>query len=335
MHGHLDARIRQKCETQSKRILTVIVILGGLSSLMAVLEALLPMSDENIEIQINVYEAKYPKRRLPLHLRIPFIVETESWAYETIFIVETYLLFLIASMLLIAVTTIPILLFYIQGQYENLSKYIEMVGQEHQDLTGNPIEYTNIETNTFRQVERTMKNSKSTKLRLKHIVKRSLQSKKHYEKMYIKQIVKYHQKLNIVYNKLCSMIAPLGFLVVSCGSSIMSLCLYEIIVFGPSFRFIAQLSTISTGLFLLFEMSEISHNYNQLLGNAVINSNWTMCSPSARRDLWMVLRCVQRPNYLKFHGAIEPNRSFFLKIIKISYNFVNCMRLRLSRRPNE
>uniref|UniRef100_A0A8D8QP63 Odorant receptor n=1 Tax=Cacopsylla melanoneura TaxID=428564 RepID=A0A8D8QP63_9HEMI len=199
MNRYSDAKVSQTCQKQSKLVLILLAIPVSIIGTNTALEALLPLSPDNLNIQRTVYNTTHPERRLPLHVRIPFVDETESWTYEILFLIQTYLLFLLFSMYNTVFSILPIILFYIQGQYKILSNYIEKVGQDHRDSHGDSIEYTNIETNHFHRVEKGK--SKNVKLDFRNVVKMSVESKKQYEKTYIKQIVQYQQKLIMMHDK--------------------------------------------------------------------------------------------------------------------------------------
>ncbi|KAL1454075.1 hypothetical protein WDU94_010362 [Cyamophila willieti] len=53
-----------------------------------VLESIIPISKSELDIRRNIYRTKHPERRLPYNMRVPFIDETESWAYEIIYLYQ-------------------------------------------------------------------------------------------------------------------------------------------------------------------------------------------------------------------------------------------------------
>ncbi|KAL1453140.1 hypothetical protein WDU94_007310 [Cyamophila willieti] len=58
----------------------------------SVLESIIPISKSELDIRRNVYRTKHPEHRLPYNLRIPFIDETESWAYEIVYVYQLYII---------------------------------------------------------------------------------------------------------------------------------------------------------------------------------------------------------------------------------------------------
>uniref|UniRef100_A0A8D9E518 Uncharacterized protein n=1 Tax=Cacopsylla melanoneura TaxID=428564 RepID=A0A8D9E518_9HEMI len=137
----------------------------------------------------------------------------------------------------------------------------------------------------------------------------------------------------MMHDKLWQVINPLALLTLFCITLFLSLSVYQLVVFGPSLRYIAQVSGITAGICFLCEMSEIANNCNQMLTNSLLRSDWTKCCAAARKDVLMILRRTQRPNYFSFHGGVvRPSRSLILKVLKATYSFVNCMRVRLKQK---
>ncbi|KAL1457798.1 hypothetical protein WDU94_007992 [Cyamophila willieti] len=183
-------KVFRKCEIVSKLLIILFGIQFTLVILDVVGEALLPLSARDLEIQRLVYKTKHSERRLPFHVLIPFIDETESWTYGILFVLQVYISLLIIIVSIITFTAVPIMVFNLYGQYKILSKYVEKIGKEHRDALGNCIIYSNIETNTFFYIKKereTLRNGK----KLKEV----------YERNYIKQIVRFHQKLLLFQKK--------------------------------------------------------------------------------------------------------------------------------------
>uniref|UniRef100_A0A8D8U6G6 Uncharacterized protein n=1 Tax=Cacopsylla melanoneura TaxID=428564 RepID=A0A8D8U6G6_9HEMI len=126
---------------------------------------------------------------------------------------------------------------------------------------------------------------------------------------------------------------PLALFTLCSITLILSLCVYQLVVFGPSVRYIAQVSGSIADLLFLCEMSEIADNCNQMLIDSLVRSDWTKCCASVQKDVLMILRRAQRPNYFSFHGGVvQPSRVLMLKVLKTTYNFVNCMYLNLKQK---
>ncbi|KAL1457728.1 hypothetical protein WDU94_007922 [Cyamophila willieti] len=191
-----DEKIIHRCEIQCRIFL--VVVLGFLNGYLGgnVLQALIPLAEPDLKIRRLVYETKYPERRHFFNVRYPFIDESQSWTFEIIYIHQLYAYLLFNCIVALLVTSIPILSLNVQGQYEMLVKYVAMIGQKHTDGYGNEIRYTNIEANASRYVRTTQslygwEERKSTRKQLS------------YEHYFLREIVRFHQKLLIFHTKVC------------------------------------------------------------------------------------------------------------------------------------
>lgn len=154
------------------------------------LEALLPIASSELVIRQHVYRTSHPERRHPYNLRLPFLDESKSWAYEIIFIWIFYVntAFILGSTMFISI--LPVSITLLQGQYIILAHYVEKIGKKHTDEVGNRILYTNIEKNKFSSEEFVMK----TKYKNREVMFKWKELNS-YERRYLKQILRFHQKL--------------------------------------------------------------------------------------------------------------------------------------------
>lgn len=135
--------------------------------------------------------------------------------------------------------------------------------------------------------------------------------------------------------QLINLVSPLALGILIANNILFSLCLYQMVV-NPTklsqyrlFKFIAEFIAVTIEHFLILNTSEQVDDCNVLMRQAITNSGWHKCTNRTRRDICMLLRRVQIPNYLKCTGgAIVASRIFFLKLVKLSYSFVNFMRLK-------
>lgn len=183
-----NKRILHKCEQRSKLVLTVLASLLSGSILGLLLESSVPLLPKEVEIRRLVYQTKHPQRRHPINLRFPNVDESESWAYEIIYAFFFYWDILLNMTLSLLISTLPVVMIHIKGQYEILAQFAKKIGRKHVDANGMEIFYTNIETNDFNYVK--------VKQRGRISDKRTL-FKRHneYDQRYIKQIIQFHQKL--------------------------------------------------------------------------------------------------------------------------------------------
>ncbi|KAL1461595.1 hypothetical protein WDU94_013475 [Cyamophila willieti] len=116
---------------------------------------------------------------------------------------------------------------------------------------------------------------------------------------------------------------------------LISLCLYQMVVDSSQlswlriFKFTAEFIAVSMEYFTHCYCSEMLDDCHGLMLSALNESRWECCTNQTKRDLVMLFRRVQKPNYWRLcNGAIVINSAFFLKVIKVAYTFVNFMRLK-------
>uniref|UniRef100_A0A8D8R9P9 Uncharacterized protein n=1 Tax=Cacopsylla melanoneura TaxID=428564 RepID=A0A8D8R9P9_9HEMI len=108
------------------------------------------------------------------------------------------------------------------------------------------------------------------------------------------------------------------------------LCLFQLVA-SPAdislqryFKFTAEFISILASFFLYCESSEYQDNNNGMVREALTQCGWETCSTQTKRDLMMLIRRVQRPNYSRFtNGTFELSRLMFLQVVKLAYSFVN------------
>uniref|UniRef100_A0A8D8Y3R8 Uncharacterized protein n=1 Tax=Cacopsylla melanoneura TaxID=428564 RepID=A0A8D8Y3R8_9HEMI len=156
-----------------------------------------PLSEKDIAELKIIYGTQNPERRHYVNVWIPYVDETLSWHYAVIHALECWpILIAGASFYTIGVlilTTITVL----EGQYTILRTYVKKIGQQHTDIQGNTVYYTNIERNKY-IVEPINKRTSSVKAKLQQ---REYQRQLVYEKLYFRQVLKFHQKLVILQTK--------------------------------------------------------------------------------------------------------------------------------------
>ncbi|KAL1453770.1 hypothetical protein WDU94_010083, partial [Cyamophila willieti] len=62
-----------------------------------ILEAIVPISNTELDIRRTVYRTAHPERRLPFNIRIPFLDESVSWVYQLLFACQLYVLMIYYS----------------------------------------------------------------------------------------------------------------------------------------------------------------------------------------------------------------------------------------------
>uniref|UniRef100_A0A8D8ZS75 Uncharacterized protein n=1 Tax=Cacopsylla melanoneura TaxID=428564 RepID=A0A8D8ZS75_9HEMI len=122
---------------------------------------------------------------------------------------------------------------------------------------------------------------------------------------------------------------------ISMCSICLCLCLYQITLMSNSLSFVVlvkvvfQIISVIAELYYICYCSEALDDCHAKLHRAIINSGWYRCSNRMKQDVCFLLRRLQRPNHLKFNqGFIILTKDFFVKVLKVSYNFVNFLRLK-------
>lgn len=198
-----NPEILAACDHKARLVFNVTLFLGVCVGLGSFVEVMLPMSEAELEIHRRVYRTKHPERRLLYKIKVPFIDESESWAFGIIFGIESYLFVMFCFMFAIAATFVPIVLIHLRGQFDILCSFVLKIGGDHRDNLGRRIRYTSIERNEFAleenySLENLQKNSNDVgamgRLRVRKVAEKVLEEAK-YQKTYIRQIVVFHQML--------------------------------------------------------------------------------------------------------------------------------------------
>uniref|UniRef100_A0A8D9ED10 Odorant receptor n=1 Tax=Cacopsylla melanoneura TaxID=428564 RepID=A0A8D9ED10_9HEMI len=194
-----DQQIVQKYHKRSNLFSIVLFIVVFSSSMFTIfLETVMPIPQNELEIRRYVYRTAHPERRHAGPVRIPFLDESKSWTYEIIYVLQMYILAIHSVWATCLSSIVPVMLMHIQGQYEILCKYISMIGKEHRDIVGNRIFYTSIERNEYVIESTPPVKRRNTQNRINRMPRRNKQI---YEDDYLRQIVKFHQKLQHLLNE--------------------------------------------------------------------------------------------------------------------------------------
>ncbi|KAL1453612.1 hypothetical protein WDU94_009939 [Cyamophila willieti] len=117
-----------------------------------------------------------------------------------------------------------------------------------------------------------------------------------------------------------------------------ALCLYQLtassiksISKARLYKLVLEFMSVLFEYFLLCHFSETLDDSSARINRAITKSHWYKCSKDTRRDLCMLLRRTHGPNHLNFYkGVIVLSRAYFLSVVRLSYSFVNYMRLNIS-----
>ncbi|KAL1456347.1 hypothetical protein WDU94_001084 [Cyamophila willieti] len=186
-----DRSIIQKCHRYSNMACLAFFAAVSLAVVGSFLETFIPLSKSELDIRRKVYRTKYPERRLPYNMRIPFVDESESWAYETIYVIDMIVMFYFIWWVSLSVSLVPVMIIHVKGQYEILCKYICIVGKPHADSYGNNIFYSNIVRNEcYIKLYTAPRGKKKLISRTERLLRR-----KKYEQNYLRQIIEFHKHL--------------------------------------------------------------------------------------------------------------------------------------------
>ncbi|KAL1454362.1 hypothetical protein WDU94_010631 [Cyamophila willieti] len=304
-------------------ILIFVLVSASIILSCSIVETYFPVSDQEIELLRYIYKRARPERRLQTNFWIPFLDDSESPTYEIIFYFEFYLIILIILAATVSISGIPLLVIYLRGQYEILYHHVKLIGRTHKDQFGDVIYYTNFETGSFLKL----------KARSQWKVNQDV-----YNQYYCHQVIKFHQKLIGFQDKLHRFYSPIMLAKVILSNLLFMLCLYQLtassikyISKARFYKLVLEFIGVLIEYFLLCHFSEKLDDSQICVNRAIVKSHWYKCSKNTRRDICMLLRRTQGSNHLSFYkGVIVLSRGYFLSVVRLSYSFVNFMRLNLS-----
>ncbi|KAI5722776.1 hypothetical protein M8J76_013331 [Diaphorina citri] len=271
----------RKGRAKTKKVMVLFFLFVSLSMSGLVVQTLAPLNSEELEIQAHVYRTKHPERILMSNLNVPFIDETESYYYEAITVYELYLAFLFIIGFTVVATMIPTIIFFMEGQYTILCKHVENLGTKLRDSHGHRFFYTNLEKNrieyfsSIRNKRFFRLNTRKRSLKHRLMIEKMIEQK--YEKLYLRQIIYFHQKMMQLQQKVQTLFAPIILPVIICNCIAFSICLYQltdrisILSKARMFKFLIQFITVGLQYFFLNNCSEPSR----------INPKFRILSPLA------------------------------------------------------
>uniref|UniRef100_A0A8D8R7V1 Uncharacterized protein n=1 Tax=Cacopsylla melanoneura TaxID=428564 RepID=A0A8D8R7V1_9HEMI len=128
--------------------------------------------------------------------------------------------------------------------------------------------------------------------------------------------------------------SPIALLTIFVGTIGVALILYQIMLFDPALsvirllKLIAEVGTVLVASFFIANMSELLDDCNGRMRTALADCSWINCACATQRDICILLRRVQRAQYLTFYGGlIVVTRMHYMNGIKLAYSFVNYMRV--------
>uniref|UniRef100_A0A8D8TJR4 Odorant receptor n=1 Tax=Cacopsylla melanoneura TaxID=428564 RepID=A0A8D8TJR4_9HEMI len=198
--SNVDQKITTKCNVKAKMI-SMGFIFGALCIFITkFIEMYVPVSEQDLHIKKHLYENKFPSRKILLNIYIPYMDESEYWSNKVINIVEFYVIVLMVLTGFAMASLMPALIIQLEGQYQILNYYMEQIGKVHTDWKGKPVWYTDIQIADYVYIyvenshqPSTSRPSKRERMMLR---KQRILNQILYELSYVKQLVKFHQKLS-------------------------------------------------------------------------------------------------------------------------------------------
>ncbi|KAI5716989.1 hypothetical protein M8J76_015707 [Diaphorina citri] len=259
----------EKGRAKSKKTIILIALCITLTMSGAILQTIIPLTSEELEIQKNVYRTKHPER-IPLTvIKIPFIDETESWYYEAIMVWELYLGLIFIAGVTVICTFIPNVIYFMEAQYTILCQHVENLGTKLRDSQGQRFFYNNLEKNEiaylYSKQNKNICRPNKTKISHKQRIMNEKVIEQKYEKLYIRQIIYFHQKLLQFQQKMETVFSPQVLPLVICNNIALSMCLYQLTRYNTLskvriYKFSLESLTIALQFFFLNNCSEFYSN---------------------------------------------------------------------------
>uniref|UniRef100_A0A8D9E892 Odorant receptor n=1 Tax=Cacopsylla melanoneura TaxID=428564 RepID=A0A8D9E892_9HEMI len=159
-----------------------------------------------------------------------------------------------------------------------------------------------------------------------------------YERHYFKQLVKFHQKLLKQIEQMMIDISELVLLMVVGNYLIASLALYQLTFQTETtsmirlFKFLVEYILVLIQFYTYCNAAESLDDNQSNTRNSVYFSAWYRLCPSVRRDMCVLLSRLLKSNHPSFfHGVIVLQNNVLTRLLKVSYQVVNLMRLKSAR----
>uniref|UniRef100_A0A8D9AN58 Odorant receptor 22c n=2 Tax=Cacopsylla melanoneura TaxID=428564 RepID=A0A8D9AN58_9HEMI len=153
-------------------------------------------------------------------------------------------------------------------------------------------------------------------------------------RMFVRHLIQSHQKIIDYETKIVTIFRSTMFRIILVNGLLYVMSLYQITLFTSqastfsSYKSMFEFLATNIEYFYFCYSSEALDDCYATLRRNLYDSPWYNCSLATRKDLIVLLRRLQRPNYLKFKFNIMLSNAFFLQVLKRAYSFVNCMRAR-------
>ncbi|KAI5725520.1 hypothetical protein M8J77_016578 [Diaphorina citri] len=315
-----EVRISQRYLAQEKFIFFSFLSAIFFALIGRVLMTFTPLSQSEAETMTLVYNMKQPQNRLYMAMYIPYTDLTEDRFYKVAYGFQLVVLCWVLVLALTAATFSQTVLLNVYAQHEVFSKHLIRTGRLYQHKSNEMKIFTDLwkyQYHTLGEVK----------------LKRGIGAEV-LDVMYMRQLIIFHQKMNIFYKKFYLVFGPVLDVKTVGNLLLLSLCVYQV----------TQLHSITderfmkvTGDFLCSAAfyyyicyvserlaSATSHNRTSLY-----QSLWYRLPRPGRQCAALFLLHTQVPGYLRcLRGLVTIGHIHFLRDVRNSYSFVNFMRIK-------
>ncbi|KAI5695858.1 hypothetical protein M8J75_004637 [Diaphorina citri] len=322
-----DPDVLKACERKVKYTFLVWLSLMIFYLVTAVLESHTPLSEHDKEMRRSIYHVKHPERILPAVIWIPGIDETESYNYEVILFIESYMSFSNVMMVIPTYSLAPTIITHLAGQFTILSQFVRKIGQRGEDdipdinvVANENIVQVNMDAHVNKD-DHLKKDAHGNKDSTIAIVVRELPENEGLvmplpstsQEGLPANVPSESRELQWEAYERCM------FEIFVCHN-----LLIKVTVIKLAMMFISLL----VHLYFVCYCSEQLNDSNLMLRDSLYNSLWYNCCPRARRDILMLLRRAQRPSYIVlYRGIIVISNIYISNFMKTAYSVVNFLKL--------
>lgn len=120
--------IVRRCNQTLRIFFCIFIIISALAFIGSFLEAFSALSEQDLHFRKSVYKTKYPERKLPFEIRIPYIDESEPLYYYMIILYQLYLTIVYIPSMCSLNTLLSGMIIHLKGQYQMIYYQIKKLG---------------------------------------------------------------------------------------------------------------------------------------------------------------------------------------------------------------
>ncbi|KAI5722205.1 hypothetical protein M8J76_005344 [Diaphorina citri] len=285
-----------------------------------VLMTFTPLSQSEAETMTLVYNMKQPQNRLYMAMYIPYTDLTEDRFYKVAYGFQLVVLCWVLVLALTAATFSQTVLLNVYAQHEVFSKHLIRTGRLYQHKSNEMKIFTDLwkyQYHTLGEVK----------------LKRGIGAEV-LDVMYMRQLIIFHQKMNIFYKKFYLVFGPVLDVKTVGNLLLLSLCVYQVTqlhsITDERFMKVTGdfLCTVAFYYYICYASERLasatSHNRASLY-----QSLWYRLPRPGRQCAALFLLRTQVPGYLRcLRGLVTIGHIHFLRDVRNSYSFVNFMRIK-------